>query len=335
MHVRSITSVDISTYRDQRLSQINPRTKKVISPSTVRLEMSLLSNFFDIGRIEWGIVGDNPVSNVRKPKPPPGRDRRLTAREDRRILRYCYNFSNPELYPIVLLALATAMRQGEILSLTWENINLKGRIAHLPKTKNGTKRDVPLSRVAWDTIVALGVKSSGRLFNYTANGLKSTWRYMMQSLCIEDLHFHDLRHEATSRLFELGTLDIMEISSITGHKSLQMLKRYTHLRANLLVKKLEGNKNRGQQEVVRNVVPYPATIEYREGTHHLRLLDFDDFVISGSCKDEILKIAQDSLLRKIVLMMRESVKIPQPDQYLDNVPENSIVMIDPLALSPH
>lgn len=80
---RDVSSVDIATYRDQRLQEINPRTKRPLSPSTVRLEMSLLSNYFDIGRIEWGICGDNPVKNVRKPTPPPGRDRRLTSREER------------------------------------------------------------------------------------------------------------------------------------------------------------------------------------------------------------------------------------------------------------
>lgn len=115
--VREVTSVDIATYRDQRLEEINPRTKKKLSTSTVRLEMSLLSNFFDICRIEWGYADSNPVSNVRKPKSPPGRDRRLTAREERLILRYCHSHSNPQLYSIVIFALETACRQGEILKL--------------------------------------------------------------------------------------------------------------------------------------------------------------------------------------------------------------------------
>lgn len=207
--VRDVTSVDIATYRDQRLSETNPRTKHPLATSTVRLDMSLLSNFFDISRIEWGICDANPVANVRKPKIPPGRDRRLTAREDRLILRYCHNHSNKQLYSIVVLALETAMRQGEILNLRWEHINLKTRIAHLPETKNGTKRDVPLSVAARDALVRIGVESNGKVFGYTAHGLKSTWRFMRQKLGIEDLHFHDLRHEAVSRLFELGSLDMI------------------------------------------------------------------------------------------------------------------------------
>lgn len=189
---RDVTSVDIATYRDLRLQAINPQTKKPLSPSTVRLEMSLLSNFFDIGRIEWGICGDNPVKNVRKPTPPPGRERRLTAREERQILRYCHNHQNQSLYSIVVIALETAMRQGEILNLHWEHINLKSRIAHLPKTKNGAKRDVPLSVKARDALIRLGVQTRGKVFGYSAEGLKSTWRFMLIKLGIENLHFHDL-----------------------------------------------------------------------------------------------------------------------------------------------
>lgn len=218
--VREVTSVDIATYRDQRLLEINPRTKKPLSTATVRLEMSLLSNFFDIGRIEWGICDVNPVANVRKPKIPPGRDRRLTPREERLILRYCHNHSNNELYSIVVIALETAMRQGEILNLHWENLNLKTRVAHLPETKNGTKRDVPLSLKAREALIRIGVRSKGKVFKYTSEGLKSTWRFMLMKLGIEDLHFHDLRHEAISRLFELGSLDMMEVAAISGHKSL-------------------------------------------------------------------------------------------------------------------
>lgn len=107
--VREVSSVDIASYRDGRLSETNPRTGKPLATSTVRLEMSLLSNFFDIARIEWGLCDANPVSNVRKPKAPPGRDRRLTPREERQILRYAHKHPNPDLYSIVVIALETAM----------------------------------------------------------------------------------------------------------------------------------------------------------------------------------------------------------------------------------
>lgn len=329
--VREVTSVDIATFRDQRLEETNPHTKQPLATSTVRLDMSLLSNFFDICRIEWGICDANPVANVRKPKIPPGRDRRLTAREDRLILRYCHNHSNKQLYSIVVLALETAMRQGEILNLQWEHINLKTRIAHLPETKNGSKRDVPLSVTARDALVRIGVQSTGKVFGYTAHGLKSTWRFMRQKLRIEDLHFHDLRHEAISRLFELGSLDMMEVAAISGHKSLSMLKRYTHLKAQRLVRKLEGHKSKGKQTVIDNLIPYPAAIENDAGEIRVRLLDFEDVAGQGSCQDSAIRVAQDALLRRILNMMRESRPIPSPDQYLEMVDEKLLVMVDPLG----
>lgn len=330
--VREVTSVDIASYRDLRLQTLNPKTLKPLSPASVRLEMSLLSSFFDICRIEWGYCDDNPVTKVRKPKVPPGRDRRLTAREDRQILRYAHNHVNPELYSIIVLALETAMRQGEILGLCWEHINLKSRVAHLPATKNGTKRDVPLSIKARDALVRLGVKATGKVFHYTKEGVKSTWRFMTIKLNIEDLHFHDLRHEACSRFFELGTLDVMEVAAISGHKSLAMLKRYTHLKAQRLVRKLEGSKNKGKQVIFDNLVPYPAVVEMQFERFLVRLLDFDDLIGTGVDRESAIKSAQDVLLRKILNSMRDSsASIPAPDQFMTVVDETQIVMIDPLA----
>lgn len=329
--VREVTSVDIATYRDQRLEEINPRTKKKLSTSTVRLEMSLLSNFFDICRIEWGYADSNPVSNVRKPKSPPGRDRRLTAREERLILRYCHSHSNPQLYSIVVFALETACRQGEILKLQWEHISLKNRIAHLPETKNGSKRDIPLSIKARDALIRLGVQTKGPVFTYRSAGLKSNWRYMLQSIGIEDLHFHDLRHEAVSRLMELGTLDLMEVAAISGHRSLQMLKRYTHLKAQKLVRKLEGNRNKAHRAVIEQMVPYPASCEDKENQIIVRLLDFDGVAVQAETREAAIMQAQNALLRHLMTCIRDSSPIPQPDQYLETIPEQRLVMIDPLA----
>lgn len=333
MQIRDITSVEIATHRDDRLTQYNPKTGKLLSPSTVRLEMCLLSHVFEIAMIEWGECDENPVLKVRKPKTPPGRERRMTSREERLILRYCHSFSNQELYSIVVIALETAMRQGEILNLQWEHLNLKTRVAHLPETKNGTKRDVPLSIRARDAFIKLGVQSKGRIFKYTSEGIKSTWRNMLQKIEIEDLHFHDMRHEAISRLFELGTLDLMEIASISGHKSLSMLKRYTHLKAQRLVRKLEAGKNKGKQVVMTYLIPYPAQIIQCEKAVSIRLLDFEDLSVTGTCRVETITRAKDALLRRIVLSLRDTLPIPSPDQYLDTIKEENVIMIDPLSLA--
>lgn len=329
---RDVTSVEIATYRDSRLQDLNHKTGKPISPATVRLELSLLSNLFEIGRIEWGICDDNPVLKVRKPKSSPGRERRLAAREERQILKFAFNHTNPELYSIIVLAIETAMRQGEILNLTWDNIKLKPGIAILPDTKNGTRRDVPLSLKAREALIRLGVKESGRVFSYKTSGLKSTWRYMLHRLRIVDLHFHDLRHEAVSRLFELGTLDMMEVAAISGHKSLSMLKRYTHLKAQRLVKKLEGGRSKGRQVVLTNLVPYPALVSpLAGGDFCVRFPDLEGIEARGADAEMAMKAAQNDLLRHLITALREDKPVPRPHAYLELVDESSLVMIDPLG----
>lgn len=329
--IRSITSVDIASFRDQRLSEINPKTGNRLAAATVRLDLALLSDMFRIGKIEWGICDDNPVANVRKPKLSQGRDRRITAREERMILRYCSKQGTKAMMAIFQLALETAMRQGEILALRWEHVNLQSRIAHLPETKNGSKCDVPLTMAARDLLTAQGVKSSGRVFAYTTAGLKSSWRSMIKNLGIIDLHFHDLRHEAISRLVERGVFDLMEVAAISGHKSLAMLKRYTHLRAQRLVRKLDAGTNKGKAAVLSYLVPYPAYLVEMETGVRVTFPDFEQFHVTGPTVDSTILIAQDALLRRILTMMRNGMTIPAPDNYLDLLDESKIFRLDPLA----
>lgn len=326
---REITSVDIATYRDARLLHRNSVTGQVLSTSTVRLELALLSNLFDIARIEWGACELNPVVQVRKPKPPAGRDRRLLPREERLIMRYAHAHPNKDLAALVSLALETAMRQGELLGLRWERVNLRSRIIHLDDTKNGTKRDVPLSVKARNVLMRLEPQTSGAVFRYTANGLKSTWRFMLQKLGIADLHFHDLRHESISRLFELGTLDLMEVAAISGHKSLSMLKLYTHLRATRLVRKLEGHRNRGRQAVLDLLVPYPAA--WIPVVHGYRVVvpDFEGMFAEAPTLDQALEAAQALLLKHLLYLFVQGLVIPQPDEYLTALPVSAKVVMLP------
>ncbi|MGC9208190.1 site-specific integrase, partial [Acidithiobacillus sp.] len=153
-----------------------------------------------------------------------------------RLLAAC-QIVNPELAAIVRFALETGMRQGEIVGMTWAMVDLRRRIVHLPDTKNGSARDVPLSSIAEQVLSALPRRLDGKAWSYTQEGLRASWRRALARAAIEDLHFHDLRHEATSRFFEKG-LNPMQVAAITGHKTLQMLKRYTHLRAEDLAKML-------------------------------------------------------------------------------------------------
>jgi integrase len=175
---------------------------------------------------------------VRKPKPAKSRDRRLSKDEEKKLLKTADEKSNKEFGVIVRLGLYTAMRQGEIIDLRWENVDLNKCIAILYDTKNGEIRGVPLSSKAVSAISKLDIKEEGQVFTYTKSGFRVLWRRMIIGLGVLDFRFHDLRHEATSRFFEKG-LNPIEVASITGHKTLHMLKRYTHLRAEDLAKKLD------------------------------------------------------------------------------------------------
>ena len=156
--------------------------------------------------------------------------------EEARLLSACQSV-NPELAAIAHFAIETAMRQGEIIGMTWGMVDLRRRVVHLPDTKNGLARDVPLSSAAEQVLSALPRRMDGKVWTYTQDGMRASWRRALTHAAITGLTFHDLRHEATSRLFEKG-FNPMEVSAITGHKTLQMLKRYTHLRAEDLAKRM-------------------------------------------------------------------------------------------------
>jgi len=221
----SIRGTDIAKYRDGRL--------KKRSPITVNNELIALSHLFTVARKEWGMEAlRNPVSDIRKPKQPSGRDRRLQSGEEITLL----DKASPQLRPLITLALETAMRQGELLSICWKDVNLNHRTIFLKDSKNGESRTVPLSSTAVATLKKIPRDISTPLV-FPILGVSRKFSLACKAAEIEDLRFHDLRHEATSRLFEKG-LNPMEVASITGHKTLQMLKRYTHLRAEDLAAKL-------------------------------------------------------------------------------------------------
>jgi integrase len=206
-------------------------------PNTIRLHLALLSHLFKVARTEWGMESiDNPVEFVRKPKLPQGRDRRLVDDEESRLLTACQSV-NPELVSIVRFAIETGMRQGEIMGMTWDKVDVKHRTVTLDNTKNGEKRVVPLSSAALLVLSKRPRKISGKVWEYGQEGVKYAFPAACKKANIKDLRFHDLRHEATSRLFEKG-LNPMQVAAITGHKTLQMLKRYTHLKAEDLAKLL-------------------------------------------------------------------------------------------------
>lgn len=222
--IGTIKQTDIAKWRDERLAA-------GISGTTVKLDLALLSHLFTIAIKEWGYPLTNPVAMIRKPKANPGRERRLEPGEEEKILEN----SSEEMQAFFIIAIETAMRRGEIYSLqrSW----IRGRVAYLPDTKNGSARPVPLSKRALQAIGTLPLRIDGKLFWRNIDAYTHSFEDACKKAGIEGLTLHDLRHEATSRLFEKG-LDIMQVKSITGHKSLQMLNRYTHLRADELAELL-------------------------------------------------------------------------------------------------
>ena len=208
------------------------------SKNTIRLHLAVISHLFKVARTEWGMESiSNPVDAVRKPKLPQGRDRRLVGNEEDRLLDACRADDNPSILYIVQFAIETAMRRSEICGLRWENIDLSRKVALLPDTKNGTVRRVPLSSVALEVLRALPRRLDGLVWDVKADTVTRSFKRACRCAGITGLTFHDLRYEATSRLFEKG-FNPMEVSTITGHKTLQMLKRYTHLRAEDLAKRM-------------------------------------------------------------------------------------------------
>jgi integrase len=218
----ALTSSILAAYRDERL--------KVVSGATVNREFSVLSHAIDTARREWDVyLPTNPCTLVRRPPQGRPRDRRLQGDEEERLLAACRGARNKWLAHFVALAIETGMRRGELLGLSWDNVDLERRTAFLPVTKNGESRGVPLSSRAATVLRGLPASSSGRVFGeLTPLALRQSFNRATRRAGITGLRLHDLRHEATSRFFEKG-LNVMEVASVTGHKTLQMLKRYTHL----------------------------------------------------------------------------------------------------------
>ncbi|WP_298139006.1 site-specific integrase [Acidiferrobacter sp.] len=207
--------------------------------NTIHLYLALLSNLFNVARRQWGMEGlTNPTEFVQKPKLPSGRDRRLEGDEEARLLKG----AGAGFAPIIRWALATAMRRGEIAGLRWEHIDRGKRSAFLPETKNGFARSVPLSSAALAVLDSLPHCNDGSVFGMTENAITLAMKRACAKAKIAGLTFHDLRHEAVSRLFENTDLDAMEIARISGHRTLSMLSRYTHLRAHRLAERLDGAK---------------------------------------------------------------------------------------------
>lgn len=230
-NVLLLNSSRIAKYRDERLQEV--------SAGTVIRELAYFSSIINHARREWNINIANPVALVRKPPSPQGRNRVLSYDEEQILLNACEPKANRNIYtrPFVILALETAMRRGELLDLRWEDIDYSKRTAFLQLTKNGNSRTVPLSTRAIETLQALPISIDGRVLPINFAALETNFKRARDRAKLQNLRIHDLRHTAITRLAE-KLPNLIELSAVSGHKSLAMLKRYYHPNPEVLAKKL-------------------------------------------------------------------------------------------------
>jgi integrase len=225
-HVHNLTHTDLSEYKRDRLA--------LRSPQTVTHELNLLHRAYVIASTEWGIVLPNGVPKTSRPTLPRGRGTRIRSNQIDLIVQAT---ESEQLKHIVPLAVETAMRRSELLSIRWEHVDLERRSIYLDKTKNGLSRTVPLSPRALQVLQSMQQASVGPVFTLAASSVSQAFQRAIGRAGLKSIRFHDLRHEATSRLFERG-LNVIEVARITGHMTLSMLDRYTHLDVQGLVQKL-------------------------------------------------------------------------------------------------
>lgn len=207
------------------------------SGDTVNHYFNTISKLFQMLVDEWGLALTNPIKGIKRMPPSKGRYKRLQNHAEAALLKACSALSYHELILIITIAIETGMRRSEIMGLTWQDVDISNRKFYLHQTKNGQGRQVPLTKKAIDVVQAITMNESGKVFLMSLNQLRGQFerarKYAHEhwpdkaSNPFGDLRFHDLRHEALSRLSDAG-LNVIELSCISGHKTLGMLQRYTH-----------------------------------------------------------------------------------------------------------
>lgn len=234
-----LSSSDFNSYRKDRL--------KTVSPATLKRQLSPIRHMFGHARDEWGIpLRENPLSKIKLIKTDNKRHRRLRDDELNKLVQAAGKTRNRFILPVVRFALETAMRRGEILALRVRDVDIERCSATIREAKNGHSRTIPLSSLAvaiLETTIAV-MKAEDKaenayIFPITPIALRLAWDRLTKRAEIEDLHFHDLRHEAISRFFEKG-LTVPEVASISGHRDIRMLLRYAHADKGKLAAKLNG-----------------------------------------------------------------------------------------------
>ncbi|TXN80037.1 site-specific integrase [Methylobacterium sp. WL8] len=229
--LHDLTEGDVARYRDDRLA--------IAKPATVVRELALLSNCIEISRREWKhAVTSNPFRMVKKPRINNLVERRISSDELRLIIDECNKSGKRSIANQFLFSLETGVRKGELLGIRWSHINYRDSTILIPITKNGFPRTIPLTPAAIKILEKVSIEaSSDFVFDIKYGTLCSRWNRLIRRCGINDLRWHDSRHEAISRLFELG-LGIPEVALVSGHRDTKVLMRYTHLRPADLSRKI-------------------------------------------------------------------------------------------------
>jgi integrase len=230
-----ITPVLIVECRD-KLSATNTKRNKPTSNATVNRYIAALSTAFTIAIKEWGWLDDNPIRKVNKLKEPDGRSECLSDENRRKLLTACKESTNEFLHLIVMLALSTGARKMEVGSLKWSDVSFKRNIITLNRTKNGDRRVLPLAGHALTLMRAHAETNKKDDDSYvfpSKNGkkpidIRTPWETALKKADIKNFRFHDLRHTAASYLAMNGA-STAELAAVLGHRTLSMVKRYSHL----------------------------------------------------------------------------------------------------------
>ncbi|KGQ36839.1 site-specific integrase, partial [Gallibacterium genomosp. 1] len=204
-----------------------------VSVATVLREWNTLSHLLNIAVTEWKYLKENPLKHIKRPSQPPERTRRLSEEEINRIL-FVADYDKQQI-PItiqnrvaaaMLFALETAMRAGEICNAKWQDLKMDKRLLHLPQTKNGHPRDIPLSSVAMEIIQQMGkikTDDTDLIFQLKPAQLDANFRKLKAKAALDNanLHFHDTRREALTRLAK--KVDVMTLAKISGHRDIKIL----------------------------------------------------------------------------------------------------------------
>ena len=233
---RLIGDYELNQLQPQHIAAVRDSLAETRSPGTVVRYLAALSHAFTIAIRDWHWIQENPCRLIEWPREPRGRVRFLSDDERVRLLEACRVSRCQPLYAVVMLALLTGMRRGEILGLRWRDVDLERRRLILTETKNNERRQVPLTPKAVEIVTALPTldrRPSALLFRSPRGGgravdIRHPWEAAVQRAGLEDFRFHDLRHTAASYLAMSGATT-NEIAAILGHKTLSMVQRYAHL----------------------------------------------------------------------------------------------------------